>query len=420
MLSPVEILSLGEFVKLARFFNWVLFIFNCGPHSKSPRFYNFLFPFLIGISTLFNILYVYPSYTSANPMQIIYTSAFFALHINVLGKSLTIVYNYDDFKEFLAELRKLYMCGGHPMIRERRKWNNQNLSRNISYGIITYFLAFWIGEIFLQFYFRSNGAIEFPMQYYIPFLEPDNFLFFIANLIFQNFSFIVCISIMIFVDCMMFMIACQFRSELISLAEVIAKLDDIEIYRENKGILLDIHRMHLNSLRLLNILTKIFFYMSLVQVMTSSFGLCFVFCAVLGHGLDISSLVIIFDIIAQILFYCLFGEILFAKMSTLPKVLYLTKWYEFSTNDRRNFLFILQMAQRLYIITAVGVIDVCIPTFVQVIQFSVSYCVVFYAVAYRPQWGPLGHEVRLEPPDSRNGVSLLRPAESKSTTPFGH
>ncbi|GAB0098825.1 hypothetical protein DMENIID0001_146290 [Sergentomyia squamirostris] len=381
MLSPVEIVSLVKFEKLERFFNWVLLIFNCGPHSENPHFYNFIFPILIGISTLFNIFYICPSYKSGNPMQVIYTSAFFAVHIHVMGKSLTIVYNYHDFKELFAELRKFYMCGEHPLIRERRKWNNQNLSRNITYGIMTYLLAAWIGEIFLQFYIRSNGAIEFPMQYYIPFLEPDNSLFYLSNFIFQNFSFIVCIGIMTIVDCMMFMIACQFRSELISLAEVISKLDDIEIYNKNQRILLDIHRMHWNILRLFNILSKIFFYMSLVQVMTSFLGLCFVFCAVLGHGLDISSLVIIIVIIAQIFFYCLFGEILFAKMSTLPEVLYLTKWYEFSPNDKKAFLLIMQMAQRPYTITAVGVIDVCIRTFVQVIQLAVSYCVVFYALA---------------------------------------
>lgn len=227
-------------------------------------------------------------------------------------------------------------------------------------------MSFWFAEIFLQAFIRRLGGIEFPMQYTIPFISEDNPAFYVINSSVQNFIFYAALTVMSLSDVMVIMIAFQFRSELVSLAEVIATLDDIHVYKQRDGILFDVYRMHWNILHLFNVLSNMYFYMSFSQVTSSFHGICFLFYAVFVHGFDISSLIIILVVFCQIFILCLFGEILFAKTSALPNALYLTKWYEFKPRDKRDFLFILQHTQKPCGIKAAGIVDVSIYTFVEV------------------------------------------------------
>ncbi|GAB0093306.1 hypothetical protein DMENIID0001_083890 [Sergentomyia squamirostris] len=380
MSSPIEEVSLKKFERLEKFFEWCINILNFGFRKREIRFHNYFFPLLFFISTVFNIKHVALTYDSKNRVQATYTIIFIAVHIQSFGKSLMMVINYNDFKELFLELRKFYTAKDHPLIVETRNRHNAGHIQGITYGVVIYWISFWFAEIFLQAFIRRLGGIEFPMQYFIPFIDESNSYFYAINAIVQNFIFIFSLTVMSLSDCMVIMVAFQFRSELVCLAEVITKLDDIEIYKKNKKILLTIQKMHWNMLHLFNVLSNMYFYMSFSQVTSSFHGICFLFYAVFVHGFDISSLIIILVVFCQIFILCLFGEILFAKTAALPNALYLTKWYEFSQSDKRDFLFILQNAQRPCGIKAAGIVDVSLYTFVEVLKLSGSYCAIFYAL----------------------------------------
>ncbi|GAB0092656.1 hypothetical protein DMENIID0001_076700 [Sergentomyia squamirostris] len=263
---------------------------------------------------------------------------------------------------------------------ERRTWNNRNLIRNIAIGLIIYSAVIWFSEIFLQFFIPTQGGIPFAMQYYIPFIKEDHPNFFNINFVFQYFIFTIAMTSINTVDAIIFMMCFQFRSELMSLTDVIAQLDDTDVYNKNEGILQNIYRMHLNTIRMFKMLTKIYFYMSVSQVCSSFHGVCFLMYGVLVHGPDVSSILIISVVIGQLFGFCLIGEMLYAKTTALPNTFYHTKWYDFNSKDKKNLALMLQMAQQPSVIKAAGVIDVSIFTFVEVIKLAGSYCAIFYAL----------------------------------------
>ncbi|XP_059617782.1 putative odorant receptor 83c [Phlebotomus argentipes] len=380
MSEAVEEVALHKFERLIKFFKWCILLLNFGYRKGKARFYNYFFPLLFLISTCFNVKHVVLTYNSTNRIQATYTIVFIAVHIQSFGKALMMVINYQDFEELFQELKKFYTSTEHQLITDARNRHNATHIRGITYGVVSYWISFWFAEIFLQAFIRRLGGIEFPMQYYIPFISEDSPYFFIVNFLMQNFTFIASLTVMSLTDVMVFMVAFQFRSELVCLAEVISKLDDIEVYKAREGILLDIYRMHHNMLHLFNVLSNMFFYMSFFQVVSSFEGLCFLFYAFFVHGFDISSPIIIFVVFCQIFIFCLFGEILFTKTAALSNALYHTKWYEFTPHDKRDFVFILQNAQRPCSIKAAGIVDVSIYTFVEVLKLSGSYCAIFYAL----------------------------------------
>ncbi|GAB0093305.1 hypothetical protein DMENIID0001_083880 [Sergentomyia squamirostris] len=380
MSSPTEDIPLKKFERLVKFFEWCIDLFNSGIRYKDIRFYNFIFSIIFLISTVFNIKHVLLTYDSVNRVQATYTICFIAIHVQAFGKALMLVFNYDDFKELFGELKKFYTAKDHPMVMDARNRHNATHIKGITYGVMLHWTTYWFGEVFLQVFIRAHGAIKFPMQYYIPFIEESSPYFYISNTVLQNFVFFFALNVMILVDCTIILIAFQFRSELVCLSEIISKLDDIEMYKKNKGMLLIIYRMHWNLINLFNVISNMYFYMSFFQVASSFHGICFLFYGYFVHGFDISGLIILLVVFAQIFIHCLFGEILFANTAALPNALYLTKWYEFSARDKRDFLFILQNAQRPCGVKAAGVIDVSIYTFVEVLKLSGSYCAVFYAL----------------------------------------
>ncbi|GAB0087914.1 hypothetical protein DMENIID0001_022790 [Sergentomyia squamirostris] len=381
MESTVKEIILKKFERLVKFFNILLIIHNMGYRTIKPRFYNYFIVLIIFVSTCFNIKHIFLTYNSFNRIQATYTITFIAVHIQSLGKALSIVIDYNDFKKLFEEIGKIYTDIDHPLIMERRMVNNRTLLRNVIYGLLIYSVGLWFGEIFLQVFISSQGGIPFPMQYYIPFIEEDNPYFFIVNSIFQDAVYFIALTSINAVDVIIFTMTFQFRSELICLTEVIAQLNESEVYSVNKGFLRDIFRMHLNTIRLFNILSKIYFYMSLAQVTSSFHGLCFLLYGVLVHGLDISSLIILIVVTGQLFGFCLIGELLYAKTASLPNVFYLTKWYEFSSRDKKDLALMLQMSQQAYVLKAAGVIDVSIFTFVEVIKLAGSYCAIFFALS---------------------------------------
>ncbi|GAB0087916.1 hypothetical protein DMENIID0001_022810 [Sergentomyia squamirostris] len=224
------------------------------------------------------------------------------------------------------------------------------------------------------------------MQYYLPFITDDNPYFLILNFTFQSFVFFLVLTSINTIDAIIFMVTFQFRSELMSLTDVIGQLDDTEVYSKNKAILHDIYRMHLNTIRMFNILSEIYFYMSLSQAgilptnpLRAPNNLLQLY-TILVHDIDIVSILIGIAVVGQIFGFCLIGELLYAKTASLPNVFYHTKWYEFSSRDKKNLALMLQMAQQPYVIKAAGVIDVSIFTFVEVIKLAGSYCAIFYAL----------------------------------------
>ncbi|XP_059612696.1 uncharacterized protein LOC132259161 [Phlebotomus argentipes] len=287
------------------------------------------------------------------------------------------VVNYEDIKNIFIELRKFYTEEDNLLVKEARRRHNSTHIQGITYGVIFYWTMFWFSEILLQVFIREVGGIPYPMQYYIPFLSPSNPYFHLTNAIFQNILFFAGLTVMAGSDCMIIMFAFQFRSELVSLEEVISKLEDIEIYKKNKDILITAYRMHLKLLNMFQQLSDVYFYMSFSQVLSTFIGTTFLFYVVVMYGLDIAHFIIIVVVICQIFILCLFGEIIFAKMSALPNALYLTKWYEFTPKDKWKLLYILHNAQRPCGLKAVGIVDVSIYTFVE----SFVFCAGFMAIS---------------------------------------
>ncbi|XP_055685666.1 odorant receptor 85b-like [Lutzomyia longipalpis] len=380
MAATVDEVARKRFEWLVDFFEKSIWVINCGYRGKTIRAHNYIFPLIFFISTCFNLDYVRLTYNSTNRVQAIYTIIFIAVHMQSLGKGLMLVINYHDFKNLFSELRKFYTEGENGLVKEIRMRNNAAHIPGITIGVFVYCSMLWGAEIFLQFFIRRMGGVVFPMQYHIPFISETNPWFNIINYTVQDFIFIVTFIAISVSDGLIIMIAFHFRSELISVAELISILDDVEQYKKYKDILLTIHRMHWNLVHLFNFLSDVYFYMSFAQVTSTFVGATFLLYAVMDNGLDVANGVVIAVVALQILILCLFGEIIFVRTEALSNLLYQTKWYEFTPRDKLYFLFILQNIQKPWGLKAVGVIDVSLYTFIELVKLCGTYCVVFYAL----------------------------------------
>ncbi|GAB0087915.1 hypothetical protein DMENIID0001_022800 [Sergentomyia squamirostris] len=78
------------------------------------------------------------TYNSPNRVQATYTIGFIGLHVQSLGKALSIVVDYQKFGTVFEKLKTFYTEVNHPLIVEYRKRNNRNLIKNITYGLLIY------------------------------------------------------------------------------------------------------------------------------------------------------------------------------------------------------------------------------------------------------------------------------------------
>ncbi|XP_059612695.1 odorant receptor 85b-like [Phlebotomus argentipes] len=292
-----------------------------------------------------------------------------------------LVVHCENLKIIFSQLRKFYTEDDNLLVKDVRRRHNSAHIHGITYGVIAYWIMLWFSEILLQVFIRQVGGLPYPMQYYIPFLSPDNLYFHLTNTVFQCFIFCATLTAIGTSDCMIIMFAFQLRSELVSLEEVISKLEHIEMYKEHQDILKTAYRMHLKLLNMFHELSDILFYMSFSQILSTFIGTTFLFYVVVMYGLDIAHFIIIVVVICQIFTFCLFGEIIFAKMSAFPNAFYLTKWYEFTPEDKWNLLHILHNAQKPCGLKAVGIVDVSIYTFVELVKLSGSYCAIIHALS---------------------------------------
>ncbi|GAB0086698.1 hypothetical protein DMENIID0001_008070 [Sergentomyia squamirostris] len=83
-------------------------------------------------------------------------------------------------------------------------------------------------------------------------------------------------------------------------------------------------------------------------------------------------------VVTKFFFLCLFGQFIYNETEKIFTTLYLTRWYEMSLSDQKIILMMMKMSKEPFGFKALGVYDINIVMFVQVIKACFSYCAILY------------------------------------------
>lgn len=231
-----------------------------------------------------------------------------------------------------------------------------------------YSLIFWLTELLALAYLFTLPGIQFPMIYELPIAVETPSYFYISNMIIHFYIYFIILNIVLFGDLFVIHYGLHFRCELQSIAEIIEKyLDDSQIVEKEMHLMKEVYEKHLQMLQMLKTLDDIYKHFSFNQLCTSFLCCCFLFYGTLVQEEFEGSLYMLnFIAITQLFALCLFGETLVANTEHLGIAFYHTKWYEMTTVEQKNILFMMQIAQRQHGIKAAGLINVNFFTFVEV------------------------------------------------------
>ncbi|XP_055701677.1 odorant receptor 85f-like [Phlebotomus papatasi] len=161
------------------------------------------------------------------------------------------------------------------------------------------------------------------------------------------------------------------------LADFIRLLD--ESSQNHSSLLRRIQTLHADIINHNRIFNDLIFHLLTAQLLSSIFLILMSLSAVKYDAVGFVSYFLGGSSIIQLLLICLFGEIIFMRYSDIDRCLNLTKWYEMSLTDQRNFILILRMGQKPYGLKAGGMYDVSMPTFIDIVKLAISYCAILFA-----------------------------------------
>ncbi|GAB0089699.1 hypothetical protein DMENIID0001_042860 [Sergentomyia squamirostris] len=84
-------------------------------------------------------------------------------------------------------------------------------------------------------------------------------------------------------------------------------------------------------------------------------------------------------VLLQFFLMCLFGQFFYNETEMIFTNLYLTKWYEMSQSDQKAILMMMKMSKEPFGLKVLGVYEINMIMFINVLKACLSYCTILYA-----------------------------------------
>lgn len=208
-----------------------------------------------------------------------------------------------------------------------------------------------------------------PLMYKIPCIPEDSVFFRPVNVIFQWIAFIVLCIVIFGSEFILMIIVGYLDGELNSIVVVITQLSNgYLVKRRGRSILLEVHKMHVKVLNILQDLITIYWHLSLHILLSNFLFICLNLYAARFISLSISTIFTLINCFFQLCIMCFISQIIRNKTENVADALWETSWYDFPVEDQRFFALILSMAQMPKGIRACGLSTISVNTLVQVLM----------------------------------------------------
>uniref|UniRef100_A0A3F2ZDH7 Odorant receptor n=1 Tax=Lutzomyia longipalpis TaxID=7200 RepID=A0A3F2ZDH7_LUTLO len=168
-------------------------------------------------------------------------------------------------------------------------------------------------------------------------------------------------------------------------AELYILIDNIKLMNEkiktDPNFLRKIIKRHCSVIENVKLLNNIIFEASSVQLIFTFVSLLFGFTFLIKHSMGIGNYMIIICGATLGLPICILGEFINVKTDELSDTLYFCNWYDLNLRDQKIFLVTIGMAQREYKLKALGMYNVNIYIFVQILKIAFTYCALLYSLS---------------------------------------
>lgn len=181
-------------------------------------------------------------------------------------------------------------------------------------------------------------------------------------------------------DAIFIYIALYFASSLNILLDCIGNVDSTPIMRKNENFILYLQFYHLKIIKNLQLFSDMLYYVFVIQFSTNFFFLLIMFFMI-GRFQD---MYLIYPLVGAVFFQlsilCFFGEFIIGRTENVFRELYMTKWYEFSKENKSILLIMMIASQKPFSFKAAKMYDVNLVMLVQVIKITFSYCTILYSL----------------------------------------
>ncbi|XP_055691173.1 putative odorant receptor 83c [Lutzomyia longipalpis] len=153
------------------------------------------------------------------------------------------------------------------------------------------------------------------------------------------------------------------------------------VMQECPNLLQKILKKHVEMLKAVNAFNQSFKFMSFMQIIMSTI---LFFTMLFSIQMFQKQFAIHFAFAAvslQLVFVCVFGEVIRTESEAIFDNLYQTNWYELSVKEQKVVLMIMMNSTNPISIKAGGMYDINLMTLVQILKLSLSYSAMILTLA---------------------------------------
>lgn len=183
-------------------------------------------------------------------------------------------------------------------------------------------------------------------------------------------------SIILISDYVLITIGCYFIAILNIFCDMIRYLDNSNLSNVRE-YLIYMYKYHCGILEKFELFSEVYYHTFTAQIATSVILILPIFF-LLGSEDAVAYIPLSLVVFGQFGAICIFGELIFLKTEKFSTQLYLTKWYEFNTDDQKMLLMTMCMTQRPFGLKAGGMYDINFYMFIYVVKMSFSFGAILY------------------------------------------
>ncbi|GAB0086925.1 hypothetical protein DMENIID0001_011500 [Sergentomyia squamirostris] len=155
--------------------------------------------------------------------------------------------------------------------------------------------------------------------------------------------------------------------------KMIKALSDQKAMIECPNLLLETMKKHREMIEILETFNSAIKLMSFTQLLMSTITFLTLLFSIQIDWHQFLFQMIFIVVLVELFLLCLFGEIIKCESASIFWNLYLTKWYEMSLKDQKIILIMMMNSQKEIGLKAVGMYDISLMAFIQILKMSFSY-----------------------------------------------
>uniref|UniRef100_A0A240SXZ1 Odorant receptor n=2 Tax=Lutzomyia longipalpis TaxID=7200 RepID=A0A240SXZ1_LUTLO len=175
-------------------------------------------------------------------------------------------------------------------------------------------------------------------------------------------------------DCVFFLVVIYFCTEFSCIRDTIQQLNNEDFARKNARIVLrEVYEAHTEIIKQFDRVNTVYTQILFLQMFTSFIYICSMMYLVRFANSPYATMGNLFSMICQLVLICYCGQAIMNRSDEMADSLYNTTWYCMRHQDQTSVLLLMMGMSKGNRLSAGGILDVSIYSFVQVNSIAMIY-----------------------------------------------